>query len=291
MPFCYTCGLSLLTPICPYCKIDSRRIVYPELNRTIMPLPDSRPALVVPLDHENVVPIKKNRLPYDVIDHMFEKELNQMMIFSNNLQPFFNPNGISNEKIDNTSPHWINNYISIMDAKILYSITRFLKPHTIIEIGSGNSTKFFRKAILDGQLSTKLISIDPSPRSEIDDIVDEKIRTSITDVSLEIFDNIRPNDFVFLDGSHLVFNGSDIPFFFLRILPILPRGVIIHLHDIYLPEEYPEMCDSFYYNEQYVLGAFLLNNPLWKVLVPVHYLYEKNILPSDGVSFWMKKIG
>jgi hypothetical protein len=159
----------------------------------------------------------------------------------------------------------------------------------IVEIGSGNSTKFFRKAITDGALRTRLISIDPEPQADISHVADEIIRTPVQDVSLDLFRSMSAGDILFYDGSHLCFHGSDVPHFFLRILPVVAPGVLVHVHDISLPDEYPEHFDSRYYNEQYVLAGFLLYNSEWIPALPVHYLYTQGLLPSDGGSFWMER--
>lgn len=168
-------------------------------------------------------------------------------------------------------------------------MVRAYKPARIVEIGSGNSTKFFRKAISDANINSSLISIDPYPRATIESVVDQVIRKNFLDVPLEFFDMLTTGDILFLDGSHLVFHGSDVTHFFLRILPRLSPGVFVHLHDIWLPEEYPVSFDLRWYSEQYLLAAFLLGNEAWQTLVPVHFLYLKGLLPKSGGSFWMRK--
>jgi predicted O-methyltransferase YrrM len=176
-----------------------------------------------------------------------------------------------------------------MDARLAYAFTRMRAPARVVEIGSGNSTRFFRLAIQDGNLPTRLTAIDPSPRLEISKVADEVMAESIVDVPLEFFSSLSSGDILFFDGSHLCFHGTDVTHFFLRVLPEVPRGVLVHVHDIWLPDEYPEHFDNRYYNEQYLLAAFLLNNAEWQTIVPVHYLFHKNILPGDGGSFWLKR--
>ena len=140
-------------------------------------------------------------------------------------------------------------------------------------------------------MPTRLISIDPSPRVEIGKVADEVIPQSVAEVALDYFAGLSPGDILFFDGSHLCFQGSDVHHFFLRILPEVPRGVLVHVHDIFLPDEYPEHFDIRYYNEQYIMAAFLMHNAEWTVALPVHYLFQQQVLDGDGGSFWIERTG
>ena len=195
------------------------------------------------------------------------------------------------EPVDDISPYWNNPYFNRADARAAYAYARVRNPERIVEIGSGNSTKFFRKAISDGGLRTRLIAIDPEPQADVSRVADEILRTPVQEVPLDLFRSLSAGDILFFDGSHLCFHGSDVPHFFLRILPEVAPGVLVHVHDILLPDEYPEHFDNRYYNEQYVLAGFLLYNSEWIPALPVHYLYTQGLLPADGGSFWMEKIG
>lgn len=135
-----------------------------------------------------------------------------------------------------------------------------------------------------------LTSIDPSPRAEIDRIVDRAIQQRLQDVPFDLFAELTINDILFFDGSRLAFHGTDVTYFFLELLPRIAPGVLVHIHDIFLPDEYPAHFDRLYYNEQYMLAAFLLYNDLWEPLVPLHFLHQKGILPGNGCSFWMRRV-
>jgi hypothetical protein len=106
------------------------------------------------------------------------------------------------------------------DARWLYAIIAALKPRHMLEVGSGNSTMFASKAIRDFGLLTHLFSIDPAPRVGIDRLCDELHRESVLTVPLETFDRLGPSDILFIDGSHLVLNGSDTTRLFLVWCPI-----------------------------------------------------------------------
>lgn len=248
-----------------------------------------RPMLVVPLDYEEVVPRIKSREPFPWLVRLFDDQLPAMKRTWEELEPLAGLCQVPDDRVDDVSPYWNNVFFTGADAKIAYAFTRARKPSRIVEIGSGNSTRFFRKAIGEGGLSTRLVSIDPAPRVEIADIADEVMRTSIVDVPLPFFSELQPGDILFFDGSHLCFHGTDVTHFFLNVLPCVRAGVLVHIHDIPLPYEYPEHFDARYYNEQYVLGAFLLGNPEWSIRLPVHFLAQRGVLLEDGGSFWFEK--
>jgi predicted O-methyltransferase YrrM len=169
-----------------------------------------------------------------------------------------------------------NEYYTSPDAEILYAITRLYKPARIIEVGSGNSTKLFRQAIIDGNLETRLISIDPEPRTNITGFADEiwSQRVELLE-DLQVFSTLHSGDILFIDSSHEVKAGNDVLFLFLHVLPTLSPGVVVHIHDIFLPYEYPiEWIRDLHLNwsEQYLVQVMLTNGDHWDVWWPGHYL-------------------
>lgn len=185
------------------------------------------------------------------------------------------------------SPGWNNGFLPGLDIVILYSILAKFHPSTYIEIGSGNSTKVAYKAKQDLQLSTKIISIDPAPRAEIDELADEIIRKPFESTDLTLFSKLKAGDIVFVDNSHRMFPNSDATVFFLDVMPSLPPGVIVHVHDIYLPYDYPQfMCDRFY-SEQYGLAAFILANPArFNAIMPNYFVSEDSELKQILEPLW-----
>jgi len=162
---------------------------------------------------------------------------------------------------DSPEPCWINRWFPGLDAVALYSQVAVNKPPLFLEIGSGTSTKFARRAARDFNLKTRIISIDPQPRAEIDKLCDEVIRLPLEKVDPSVFSQLHSGDILFFDGSHYCFQNSDVTTFFLEIMPSLPPGVIVELHDITLPYDYPPEWKERYYNEQYLLAVLLLANP------------------------------
>ena len=105
---------------------------------------------------------------------------------------------------------------------------------------------------------TQIVSIDPHPRVEIDAICDEVIRSPLQDVDLRLFDRLGPGDVLFIDNSHYAFMGSDVTVLLFDVLPRLKPGVLVGVHDFFLPDDYPPNWQRRFYNEQYLLGCWLL---------------------------------
>jgi predicted O-methyltransferase YrrM len=153
---------------------------------------------------------------------------------------------------------WVGVPFAPFDLAVLYTLISRTHPARYLEIGSGASTLFARRAIKDQGLSTRIISIDPEPRAEIDAICDEVIREGLEVCDMALFDQLEPGDIVFLDGSHRVFMNSDVTVFMIDVLPNLKPGVLVHLHDIALPWDYGDMFINWYWSEAYILAAYLI---------------------------------
>lgn len=152
-----------------------------------------------------------------------------------------------------------NHFFSPVDTEILYTLVRRLAPSRILEIGCGNSTRISRQAILDGKLATRLICVDPCPRIDVAGFADELHRHPVEHLpSLELFESLVPGDILFIDSSHEFRSGNDCAFLYLRALPRVAPGVVIHVHDIFLPYDYPAKHPATVgWSEQYVLQTLL----------------------------------
>ncbi|MGW1427560.1 class I SAM-dependent methyltransferase [Streptomyces sp. NPDC002431] len=157
--------------------------------------------------------------------------------------------------------YWGNTWLPPLDAASLYGFLAAGKPARYLEIGSGNSTKFARRAIQDLGLSTRITSIDPEPRAHIDHLCDEVVRLPLQDADLGVFAELEPGDILFVDGSHRLQMGSDVMVFFFELLPRLKPGVLVQVHDIMLPADYPASWRWRMYSEQYLLAALLTAAP------------------------------
>jgi hypothetical protein len=203
---------------------------------------------------------------------------------------------------DPRQPSWVNGMISGLDGASFYAFMRDRRPARYLEIGSGNSTKFVARARDDGGLETRLISIDPHPRAEIDQLCDVVDRTPLEAADLAVFGELASGDIVFFDGSHRTFMNSDVSVFFLDVLPAIPAGVLVGIHDVYLPDDYPADIAERYYSEQYPLATWLLGGaeveivlPAWRVSTDPELGHALDDLWSrpglggvdrHGVSFW-----
>lgn len=200
-------------------------------------------------------------------------------------------------------PNLKNPWLPGLDSFVLYSMIALHKPKRYIEVGSGYSTKFARQAISDYQLDTQLISIDPQPRAEIDALCDRVIRQPVELVDVEFFDSLEANDILFIDNSHRSFLNSDVTVTFIDIIPRLRKGVFVEIHDIFLPFDYPPHWVERYYNEQYLLAAYLLaEGSRFEIILPNAFISKdkalQNILKplfssldktsSGGGSFWLR---
>jgi len=175
-----------------------------------------------------------------------------------------------------SEPIWKNSYFSALDAIALYGMLGSHNPSHYLEIGSGYSTKFARRAIRDLKLRTRITSVDPAPRTEIDIICDELIREPVENVPIEFLTRLQSGDVLFMDNSHRVFMNSDVTVLFLEVLPRLPAGVIVHVHDVFLPYDYPVSWAKRHYSEHYLLAAFLLAECPWiEVLLPNAYVSQE----------------
>jgi hypothetical protein len=190
------------------------------------------------------------------------------------------------------------------DALVAYCVVRHFKPRTIIEVGSGYSS------LISGQAAAKngapaLICVEPFPLDflakgfpGLRSLIEKKVE----DLGFDFFSQLQSGDILFIDSSHTVKIGGDVNYLFLEVLPRLNPGVIVHVHDILLPFEYPRdwvMDELRFWSEQYLLQAFLAFNSEFEVLFANNYLAFryledfKTTFPTSpwwgGGSFWMRR--
>jgi hypothetical protein len=166
------------------------------------------------------------------------------------------------------------------DAEYLYSIIRSLKPARIIEVGSGYSTLMAIEAIKanlqeNSEYRCKHICIEPYEMPWLESSGVEVLRTKVEDIPVEYFQQMQPNDILFIDSSHMIRPQGDVLYEFLELLPTLPSGVIVHIHDIFTPFDYPEDWVKGHvrlWNEQYLLEAFLSFNKEFRVIGALSWL-------------------
>lgn len=209
----------------------------------------------------------------------YEEILTKISIYTTDIQ------SITKQKTEDAI-YWNNDFLPGLDIIMLYVMLAERQPRHYFEVGSGFSTILAHHVKQKHSPHTIIHSIDPNPRTFIDKCADELIRKPFESLDLSSLD-IQSGDILFIDNSHRILPNSDAMVFFMELLPFLPTGVIVHLHDIYLPYDYPQfMCDRFY-NEQYGLAAFLLANPdRYKTIMPNYYISQDTELSSIYSSIW-----
>ena len=210
---------------------------------------------------------------------------------------------------ESPEPCWIHPWLIGWDTVSLYGFIRGRTPARYVEVGSGQSTKVVGRARRDGGTGTEIVSVDPQPRSEVDALCDRVVRRPLEQADLgEAFGGLTAGDVVFFDGSHRVLPNSDCTVFFLDVLPHLPAGVLVGIHDVYLPDDYPQGFLEMWWSEQYVLAAVLLAGaPRLDVVLPTFYasgvpelaavldpLFDRPHLRDvnrRGSVFWLATVG
>jgi len=195
------------------------------------------------------------------------------------------------------------------DSEVLFNIIRSLKPKKIIEIGCGHSTLMMRHAVdfntrENEDYECEHVCIEPYENNWLESLEVEVFRKKVEDCNIDMFKSLQANDILFIDSSHMIRPHGDVLFEFLEILPSLNPGVIIHFHDIFSPKDYLNewIKDGVvFWNEQYLLEAFLSCNKSFEIIAAVNYLKHNfygelastcPMLTEDREpgSFWLRKV-
>jgi len=207
--------------------------------------------------------------------------------------------------------YWQNNFWNSADALVQYGLLRSRKPSKLIEVGCGFSSLLAAKALRKNSeenhgSQTDVTLVEPYPRPELLDKLPRdwrRVETILQRCPLDWFETLGSGDVLFYDGSHCCHTASDVNWFFFQVLPRLREGVLIHLHDIFFPLDYPrkwlfERLQSW--NEQFLLQAFLMNNSAYRVEIANAFIAHQReaeiralygeIQPFWGASFWMMKV-
>ena len=168
-------------------------------------------------------------------------------------------------------PRWTQSWFPRLDAAAAYAMVRTRAPARIVEVGSGHSTRFMARAIKDAGLATKIVAIDPAPRATIAALGIEHVAATVQTASNTPFEALRPGDVLFVDSSHVLMPGSDVDHLLNRVWPSLPAGVLVHVHDILLPDAYPAAWTWRGYNEQSAVAP-LVSSGAARLLFASHYV-------------------
>ena len=185
------------------------------------------------------------------------------------------------EENDDSGFYWNNPTYCQTDAAIYYSLIRHFRPALVIEVGAGFSTLIAASACARNG-DTVLEAIDPFPPPTVTTALSGLtglVTAPLQKIQLAPFQALGENDILFIDGTHVCKIASDVNDLILSVLPLLNRGVLIHLHDIFLPWNYPRswvMAQNIFWNEQYLLLAFLLFNDQFEIVLANHYLAREH---------------
>ena len=186
--------------------------------------------------------------------------------------------------VSDTTYNFMNGAFEHGDGEFLYNMIRHRKPATIIEIGSGHSTKMAQLAIKknkaeNAEYSCKHICIEPYEMPWLEKLDVEVLRKRVEDIETSYFGQLGKNDILFIDSSHVIRPQGDVLYEYLEILPILNPGVVVHIHDIFSPKDYLHQWvvdEVRLWNEQYLLEAFLSLNKDWQIIGAVNYLFHNH---------------
>jgi len=269
------------------------------------------PILPILIDDYNYSPRIRHAHPTlvkmiaDGADH-YESLLRSFLAFLPNFQCISISSGS-----DPQAPQWVNGSIPALDAISIYGLLAINRPRHYVEVGSGNSTRFARQAIRDHRMATRILSIDPSPRADVDALCDETMRQPLEETDLAVFSELQKGDVVFIDGSHRAFQNSDVTVFLTHVVPSLPSGVIYGMHDVFLPFDYgesilsPEWPDARlpyprteieaniagfiprFYSEQYLMASYLLGGAGGdQILLPCAWITSQAALLKTLMPVW-----
>ncbi|MBS4001359.1 MAG: class I SAM-dependent methyltransferase [Desulfobulbaceae bacterium] len=198
------------------------------------------------------------------------------------------------------------------EAELYYLMIRNLKPQTVLEVGSGFSSKVAHIAIQKNKeeqsnYSGKLICIEPYENEWLEKMGIEVIREKIENCNPTLFYELNANDILFIDSSHQIKPEGDVLYEYHRVIPALNSGVYVQIHDIFYPRNYPQkwLVDAHsFWNEQYLLESFLMFNEKYEILLPQNHLmrdYSQDMLKllttpnlysefnQSACSFWFKR--
>ena len=210
----------------------------------------------IPYRYADQVPARAHRGPYEGLEPIFAEAADTfagvLRLMTGHAEAFRAIGGAPPP-----APRWEQDWFPRLDAAALYVLMREAKPARIVEIGSGHSTRFMMRAARDGGFSIDVTAIDPAPRADIEGTGARLIRSTVQGAGLAPFAQLAEGDILFIDSSHILMPGTDVDMLFNHVLPSLKRGVMVHVHDVFLPDDYPPEWEWRGYNEQLAVATLI----------------------------------
>jgi hypothetical protein len=226
------------------------------------------------------------------------------------LKPFYDEQPFQLHPAPGLRYHFANIYFSFADALSLYGLMRLNRPRQVVEVGSGYSSCVMldtNEYFLGGEC--RLTFVEPYPDGRLLGLTTdadrprfELIRDRVQTLDPAVFERLGPGDMLFIDSSHVAKAGSDVNYLVFEVLPRLATGVLVHFHDVFYPFEYPRVWldEGRAWNESYLIRAFLMFNPAFKVVLFNRYLacfhqgYLAEAMPlylrDEGGSLWLRRV-
>jgi Methyltransferase domain len=180
------------------------------------------------------------------------------------------------------APRWTQDWFPRLDAAAAYALVRRERPGRIVEVGSGHSTRFLARAAADEGFACRITAIDPAPRADLSRLEVELVRSAVPAAGDGPFRALQAGDILSIDSSHILMPGSDADHLYGRVLPALPAGVLVQIHDVFLPDDYPAGWDWRGYNEQLAVLQMVLGSD-WDVVFASHYVATR-MAPAVAAS-------
>jgi predicted O-methyltransferase YrrM len=253
-------------------------------------------------EREAIIWKKKDSLPS--IDLNVDYQLALLKQLKQHVQSITYP---TQRPTSETQYFYENDQYPVLDAEFLHTALFHFQPRNVIEVGSGFSSLITAEVnIKHFNCNINFACIEPFPRQFLLNGVpgiSQLVQQKVENVPLEYFDKLETNDILFIDSSHVSKIGSDVNYLFFEVLPRLKAGVIVHIHDIFLPDEYPKtwVNEGRNWNEQYLVQAFLQFNSSWRIIWAANFMGTRfksavqDVFPKypsigGGGSLWIQRM-
>ncbi|MSO93482.1 MAG: class I SAM-dependent methyltransferase [Rhodospirillales bacterium] len=179
------------------------------------------------------------------------------------------------------APRWNQDWFPRLDAAAAYAFVRGHFPARIVEVGCGHSTRFLARALADSRHAATITVIDPGDGRRLGGLPVEWLRVAVQEAGLAPFAVLKPGDILSFDSSHILMPGTDVDVLVNRVLPMIPAGVLVHAHDIFLPDGYPAGWQWRGYNEQTGIAP-LLQGGGYEILWSSRYVATRMAKALEG---------